>query len=94
MISMTPETQSVLDELLKLPLDQRVAIAQALWESIDDSAKEPQIDDEEAFMEELMRRDAEMESGEVMPMTHEELMAAVRKDLECDSPTTPSPAGN
>ena len=94
MISMTPEIQSVLDELLKLPLDQRVAIAQALWASIDDSAKQPQIEDEEAFMEELMRRDAEMESGEVTPMTHEELMTAVRKDLECDSPTTPSPAGN
>lgn len=94
MINLTAETQSVLDELLKLPQDQRVAVAQALWESIDDSAKEPRIEDEEEFMEELMRRDAEMESGEVVPMTHEELMTAVRKDLECNSPTTPSPAGS
>ena len=49
MISITPETRSVLDELLKLPQDQRLAVAQALWESLDDSAKQPHVDDEEAF---------------------------------------------
>ena len=93
MISITPETRSVLDELLKLPQDQRLAVAQALWQSLDDSAKEPHVDDEE-FWKELMRRDAEMESGAVSPLTHEELMAAVRRELECDSPTSPNPAGN
>jgi putative addiction module component (TIGR02574 family) len=90
MISMTPETQSVLDMLLKLPQDQRLAVAQALWESLDDSAMQPDVEDEEAFLEELMRRDAEMEAGIVSPLTHEELMASVRRDLECDSPTPDS----
>lgn len=94
MISVTPETQSILDGLLKLPQDQRLAVAQALWESLDDSAIQPDVEDEEAFLEELMRRDAEMEAGVVSPLTHEELMASVRRDLECDSATTPNPAGN
>ena len=80
MISIAPETQSVLDELLKLPQDQRLAVAQALWESLDESAKQPHVDDEEAFLDELMRRDAEMEAGTNV-MTREECMAAVRKDL-------------
>ena len=90
MISMTPESQSILDDLLKLPLDQRVAVAQALWESIDDSAKEPQIDEEEAFMQELMRRDAEMDAG-INVMTREEFMAAVHQERACRSASTPAP---
>ncbi len=79
MISNSPETQSAIDELLKLPMDQRVAIAQSLWASIDEEAKVPQIEDEEAFLAELMRRDAEMEAG-VNVITHEEIMAAIRQD--------------
>lgn len=90
MNSLAPETQSVLEELLKLPVDQRVAVAQALWESIDDSAKEPQIDDEEAFLEELMRRDAEMEAG-IDVMTREEFMAAVHQERACRSASTRAP---
>jgi hypothetical protein len=46
------------------------------------------------LLEELMRRDAELESGAVTPLTHEELMAAARKDLACDSATTRGPAVN
>ena len=92
MISISPKSQSALDELLKLPLDQRVAVAQALWASIDAAALAPQIEDDDAFFAELMRRDAEMEAGDVTPMTHQEIMAAVRRDLECDSPTTRKPA--
>lgn len=90
MISIPPETQSVIDDALKLPLDQRVAVAQALWESIDDSAKQPQIEDEDAFMEELMRRNAEMEAG-VNVMTREEFMAAIRQERACPPASTPSP---
>lgn len=94
MIAIAPETQSLLDRLLALPANERIAVAQAVWDSLEVHERYCGTEDEEAFIEELMRRDAELESGAVTPLTHEELMAAVRKDLECDSATTRSPAVN
>ncbi len=92
MIAIAPETQRLLDRLLALPAKERIAVAQALWDSLEVTERYSGTEDDVAFLEELMRRDAEMESGAVTPLTHEELMAAVRKDLACDSATIRSPA--
>ncbi len=40
--------------------------------------------DDDSIMDELMRRDAEMDAG-INVMTREEFMAAVRKDLAGES---------
>lgn len=91
MIALENDTQTMLDRLLQLPTPQRIAVAMALWDSIVEADKpiRPDVEDEEAFFEELMRRDAEMEAGEVVELSHEEVMADLRKELECDSVTTP-----
>jgi putative addiction module component (TIGR02574 family) len=96
MIALESDTQTMLDRLLQLPTPQRIAVAMALWDSIADADKpiRPDVEDEDAFYEELMRRDAEMEAGEVIELTHEEVMAELRKDLECDSVITPEQSEN
>ena len=91
MIAIAPETQRLLDRLLVLPANERIAVAQALWDSVEVTERSSASDTDEAFLDELMHRDAELESGAVTPLTHEELMAAVRKDLACDSATIRSP---
>jgi putative addiction module component (TIGR02574 family) len=90
MIALASDTQSMLERLLKLPTDQRVAVAMALWGSVADVDKpiRPDVEDEDAFYEELMRRDAEMEAG-INVMTEEEFMAAIRKDLSCEPASMP-----
>jgi putative addiction module component (TIGR02574 family) len=81
MIAIAPETQSLLDRLLALPAKERIAIAQALWDSLEVSEQYIEADTDEALLEELMRRDAEMEAG-INVMTREEFMTAVRRDLK------------
>ena len=90
MIALTNDAQTMLNRLLQLPTDQRIAVAMALWESIEQADKptRPDVEDEDAFFEELMRRDAEMEAG-INVMTEAEFMAAVRKDLACERGSTP-----
>jgi len=66
---------------MALPLPERVSLAQALWESID--AGLPDINDRAALTE-AIRRDEELTSGEVAGRTHEEVMLAARRSLECD----------
>jgi putative addiction module component (TIGR02574 family) len=69
------------EQLLALPLAERVEIAEALWQSI--GAGLPSGDDREAIAEAL-RRDAELTSGTVTGRTHEEVMAAARRTVGCD----------
>jgi putative addiction module component (TIGR02574 family) len=90
MIAIAPETQSLLDRLLALPPKERIAVAQALWDSLEFNERYSGTDDEKAFLEELMRRDAEMDAG-INVMTREEFMAAVRHDRACRSTSTAKP---
>lgn len=66
-------------EALKLPIRERAILAAFLWESLDDPyAKVEELDDEEALAL-AEKRDAEIESGAVKPLTHAELMSRLRK---------------
>jgi putative addiction module component (TIGR02574 family) len=66
-------------EVLKLPIRERALLAAFLWESLDDPyAKVEEIDDEEALAL-AEKRDEEIESGAVKPLTHAELMSRLRK---------------
>lgn len=89
MIAIAPETQGLLDRLLALPPKERVAVAQALWDSLEVNERYSGTD-EEAFLKELMRRDAEMDAG-INVMTREEFMAAVRQERACRSTSTAKP---
>lgn len=65
-------------EALKLPLRERVLLAASLWESIEDPYELAiGLEDEEAI-ELALKRDAELESGAVKALSHEELMTRLR----------------
>jgi putative addiction module component (TIGR02574 family) len=74
-------TDQLIADAMALPLAERVSLAQALWESID--AGLPDIE-ERAAVSEAIRRDEELSSGEVTGRTHEEVIQAARRALECD----------
>jgi putative addiction module component (TIGR02574 family) len=73
--------QQLTSEALALPLPQRVSLAQTLWESID--ATLPEID-EDAALQEAIRRDQELSAGSAVGRTHEEVMQAARRSIGCD----------
>jgi putative addiction module component (TIGR02574 family) len=74
-------TEQLLADAMALPLSERVSLAQALWESIDAGLPDA---DERAAVGEAIRRDQELLSGHVTGRTHEEVMEAARRALECD----------
>ncbi len=74
-------TEQLAAEAMALPLAERVSLAQALWESIGAGLTDV---DEHAAIAEAIRRDKELSSGQVTGRTHEEVMQAARRALECD----------
>jgi putative addiction module component (TIGR02574 family) len=65
-------------EALKLPPRERALLAASLWESIGDpNDLAADLDDEEAISLALTR-DAEIESGQVKALSHEDLMNRLR----------------
>ena len=74
-------TQQLKEEAMALPLSERVSLAQALWESINAELADT---DEQAAVREAIRRDQELNSGEAVGRTHEQVMQAARRALGCD----------
>jgi putative addiction module component (TIGR02574 family) len=73
--------QQLKQQAMSLPLSERVSIAQALWESIDGHVADG---DERASVQEAIGRDEELSSGAVAGRTHEQVMQAARRAIECD----------
>ncbi len=66
-------------EALKLPIDDRLALAASLLESVEGGRKAPlSMSDEEALAL-SDERHRELESGAVTPISHEEMMKFLRK---------------
>ena len=66
-------------EALRLPAKDRALLAESLWESLVDPFKIPaEFDDAEAVALAL-ERDRELDSGAAQPLSHEELMARLRR---------------
>ena len=74
-------TDRLIADAMALPLPERVSLAQALWESIDAGLPDA---DERAAVADAIRRDTELSSGLVTGRTHEEVMQAAQRALECD----------
>ena len=66
-------------EALRLPARERALLAASLWESIEDPFELAVARDDEDAIELAMERDAELESGTVKSMSHEELMQRLRQ---------------
>ena len=63
---------------LRLPAKERAMLAESLWESLGDPFKVPAADDADA-VDLALERDRQMESAEVQPISHEELMSRLRR---------------
>lgn len=71
--------EQLTSEALALPLQERVALAEALWQSIDE---EPQADasvEKRDAVSQALRRDAELASGIVVGRTHDQVMDAAQR---------------
>ena len=71
-------------QVLALPLPERVALAQALWESINEAHDIDTHRSEREAVDQARQRDADLTSAAVVGRTHEEVMEAARRVLECD----------
>ena len=66
-------------EALRLSSQDRAILAETIWESLEDPYTiPPDISDEDAIAL-SMQRDGEIERGEVVPLSHKELMDRLRK---------------
>ena len=74
-------TEQLIADAMALPLAERVSLAQALWESIDAGLPDTE---EQVAVNEAIQRSEELSSGKVTGRTHEGVMQAARRALECD----------
>ncbi len=66
-------------EALRLPAKERAMLAESLWESLRDPFKIPAESDDAEALTLAKERDRQLEAGEVQPLSHEELMARLRR---------------
>ena len=69
----------IVAEALRLPAQDRALLAESLWESLADPFKVPATAPEPETLALAAERDREMIAGEVKPLSHEELMARLRR---------------
>jgi len=74
--------EQLTNDAMALPLAERVALAQTLWQSIEGRGEGKLTDEVSWALAEAKRRDAELSSGQAVGRTHEEVMRAARKALE------------
>ncbi len=75
-------TKELAKEAMALPLAERVALAQTLWQSIGGGNDKPVVEEVNWAIEEAAKRDAELSSGAVIGRTHKQVMRAARKAIE------------
>jgi hypothetical protein len=75
------ETPQLTEQVLALPLEARVHLAEALWQSIGEALR---AGGEREAVEQAARRDAELSSGAATGRTHEEVMQTARRAIGCD----------
>lgn len=77
------QTDDLVQQLIALPLLDRITVAQALWQSIDESEIIDTANEQHKAVETARRRDRELTDGAVAGRSHEDMMEAVRRALEC-----------
>lgn len=69
--------------VMALPLADRVALAEVLWESIDPAVGAPPASEEREAVGEACRRDRELVAGAAKARDHQQVMTAARRALKC-----------
>lgn len=75
------DLQQIIDHALSLPIDQRVELAQRLWDSVDAPVDPAYEADVVAIAERRLR---ELENGTAREVSHDEVMETARKIIECE----------
>ena len=81
---MTSKLSEVAVQALSLSSDERALLAQKLWESLDESDQQPSAQDDEQAIADAKRRDSELTTRAVEGRSHEEVMEAARKSIQCE----------
>ena len=71
--------EQIAAEALRLPPQERAMLAESLWESLVDPFAVPASADDREVIALAMERDRQLESGDVQPISHEELMTRLRR---------------
>jgi hypothetical protein len=71
--------EQIAAEALRLPAKERAMLAASLWESLVDPFEVPPSADDSEAVAIAIERDRQLESGEVQPISHEEMMARLRR---------------
>lgn len=66
-------------EALRLPPEKRALLAESLWESLEDPFKMPSGPGDDAALALALERDSQLQKGQVQPVSHEEMMARLRR---------------
>jgi hypothetical protein len=66
-------------EALRLPAKDRASLAESLWESLVDPFELPGSADDSETIALAKERNRQLDSGEVQPIFHKELMARLRR---------------
>jgi putative addiction module component (TIGR02574 family) len=66
------------EQIMALPLAERVDLAQALWQSIGEGL---QAGEESEAVDQAIRRDEDLTSGAVSGRSHEDVMEAARRAI-------------
>lgn len=74
---MSPNLESLTNQILALPVGDRVELAHLLWVSL-----EGQVSEDEELFAEIERRDNEISKGTAKTYTHDEVMRDARKIIE------------
>lgn len=71
-------------QALALPLDDRIQLAQELWASVGPSAVDSVDKEVTEALDTADRRDAELASGAVQGISHDDAIARARKSIGCE----------
>jgi len=66
-------------EALRLPPQERAILAESLWESLADPFEITADADDVETVALAVERDRQIEAGEIQPVSHEEMMARLRR---------------
>ena len=72
--------KQITSQAMDLPVAERVALAQALWDSVVGDAGN---DDEQSVVQEAICRDADLSSGATVGRSHETVTQAARRAIGC-----------
>ena len=81
---MSANVVELTNQALSLPVAERVQLAQKLWESLPEANVSVPPEEETQALELARQRDAELASGKVQGIPHDQVMQNARRSIGCE----------